>query len=262
MVPGIFHTVDGGENWVNLVQANAARDEFPHGEWGWKFQKLNDKVLFVSCENFSDGAILRSDDGGVSWRRLRINDRQQNCNLEGIGFLDEQHGWVGGWGDSDFQGGFTSATEDGGSNWSDANEVGFRLNRFRFIGNPPVIAYASGDTVYKYSDEPISPGAIAFAPIRAPEPSGDSNVVLVTEVPPSAGRFRARIWERFGREVRLLADENKPSPGRRDLIWDFTDEDGNKLPPGAFIVRFTIDETSSSQVFHRVADTGKEGTLP
>ncbi|WP_297771283.1 hypothetical protein [uncultured Roseovarius sp.] len=45
--------------------------------------------------NFLDGAVLRSDDNGASWTRLRINDRQRNSNLEGVGFVDPDTGWVG-----------------------------------------------------------------------------------------------------------------------------------------------------------------------
>ena len=135
----------------------------PRGEWGWKIQALDAQTMFVSLENLLDGAILRSDDGGLNWQRLRVNDRQRNSNLEGIGFVDRNRGWVGGWGDIDFVGGFTSATTDGGTTWDDANQIGFRLNRFRFIGNPITVGYASGDTVYKFTDEPAPAGMVAGA---------------------------------------------------------------------------------------------------
>ena len=81
-----------GSNRIPDVQ------EFPFGEWGWKIQFLNEEVGFVSLENFTQGAILKTMDGGLTWKRLPINDPQHNANLEGIGFVDEQHGWVGGWG--------------------------------------------------------------------------------------------------------------------------------------------------------------------
>ena len=31
-----------------------------------------------------------------------MQDQQGNVNLEGVGFVDEEHGWVGGWGSADF----------------------------------------------------------------------------------------------------------------------------------------------------------------
>jgi photosystem II stability/assembly factor-like uncharacterized protein len=151
--PVVLFTNDGGKTWTDLIPQRDKK-RFPHGEWGWKIFFLNDRVAFISLENFLDGAILKSVDGGMTWTRVRINDRQRNADLEGVGFVSEDKGWVGGWGDIDFSGGFTSQTEDGGKTWDDANEVGFRLNRFRFFGNPVTVGYASGDTVYKYSDQP------------------------------------------------------------------------------------------------------------
>ena len=112
--PVVLLTEDGGQTWVNRV-ANI-QDQFPLGEWGWKIQFLNDQLGFVSLENFSDAAILKTTDGGQTWKRLKVNDPQGNVNLEGIGFIDEQRGWVGGWGPGGFGSesplpqGFSSAT--------------------------------------------------------------------------------------------------------------------------------------------------------
>lgn len=252
VVPAVFHTSDGGETWFNQTELNAQLGDFPRGEWGWKIQKLND-TLFVSCENFLDGAILRSDDLGTTWRRLRVNDKQRNSNLEGIGFRDSQTGWVGGWGDRDFQGGFTSATQDGGQNWDDANHVGFRLNRFRFIGDPVSVGYASGDTVYKYSDPPLAPPLGLAAAEDVPDISGTDSVSIDIDVAPGTDRLTIRLWERFGRDVRLLVDEANPAPGPRQVPWDFRDDSGETLPPGFFVVRIVMGEASTSRIVHRRA---------
>ena len=92
--PVVLHTVDGGVTWTDRLEP--IRRMMPRGEWGWKIQAVDAQTMFVSLENFLDGAILRSDDGGLNWQRLRINDRQRNSNLEGIGFVDRNRGWVGG----------------------------------------------------------------------------------------------------------------------------------------------------------------------
>lgn len=249
VVPAVFYTADGGETWVNQVELNAQLGELPRGEWGWKIQKVGASTLFVSCENFLDGAILRSDDRGGAWRRLLVNDRQRNSNLEGVGFLDANTGWVGGWGDRNFQGGFTSATTDGGHNWSDANDVGFRLNRFRFVGDPVRVAYASGDTVYKFGDEPVPQMVHPAAAI--PDLDGADSVSIDFDVPPASRRLTIRIWERFGREVRVLLEETGPTEGPRAVAWDFTDDSGVRLPPGGFIIRIVIDGASMSWIAHR-----------
>ncbi|MQW42547.1 hypothetical protein GHK68_09405 [Sinorhizobium meliloti] len=250
VVPAVFHTSDGGETWTNQTEANTQSEEFPRGEWGWKFHKLGD-TLFVSCENFLDGAFLRSDDRGASWQRLRVNDQQRNSNLEGIGFVDTQTGWVGGWGDSLFEGGFTSATEDGGQNWENAKHVGFRLNRFRFLGDPVSTGYASGDTVYKYSDPPSAPLLVGAAAEDVPDIDGFDSVSIDVDVIPNADRLTVRLWERFGREVRLLVDETDPVPGQRLIKWDFRDDSGETLPPGGFVMRIVQGATSVSRIIHR-----------
>ena len=257
--PVVLFTEDGGQTWVNRV-ANI-QDQFPLGEWGWKIQFLNDQLGFVSLENFSEAAILKTTDGGLTWMRLKVNDPQGNVNLEGIGFIDEQRGWVGGWGPGGFGSpgsaqGFSSATSDGGENWQDANEIGLFINRFRFIGNPVHVGYASGDTVYKYSSEPISPAlaVLAAAPKRGQicdrlEPLQASGSVRVPiTVAANSKRLAVWIWDRFGELVRTLVDETNPASGARVLEWDRTDVSGKTLASGYFIWRITVDDMSESRL--------------
>lgn len=257
--PVVLLTEDGGQTWVNRV-ANIA-DQFPPGEWGWKIQFLNDQLGFVSLENFSEAAILKTTDGGQTWKRLKVNDPQGNVNLEGIGFIDEQRGWVGGWGPGGFGSpgppkGFSSATIDGGEHWQDANEIGLFINRFRFFGNPVHVGYASGDTVYKYSSEPIPPAmaALAAGPKRGQicnslEPLvATGSVQFSITIPPNATRLAVYIWDHFGEFVRTLVDEANPSSGTRTLQWDRTDKSGQVLPPGIFIWRVLVDQVTESRL--------------
>ena len=133
--PVVLETSDGGLTWTNRLAGQEAG--FPFGEWGWKIQFLNRDVGFVSLENLVDGAILKTVNGGASWTRLPVNDPQRNANLEGIGFIDESRGWVGGWGSADFTGGFTSATQDGGNDVEERQrdrQVPQSLPIFRFAG--------------------------------------------------------------------------------------------------------------------------------
>ncbi|WP_187430961.1 Ycf48-like protein [Roseobacter fucihabitans] len=249
VIPVVLSTIDGGQSWTNAIGLPIALGAFPRGEWGWKIQRLGAQTILVSLENLHDGAILRSDDLGATWERLPINDRQRNANLEGIGFLDKDHGWVGGWGDLFFQGGFTSETSDGGRTWDDANHVGFRLNRFRFIGDPVEVGYASGDTVYKLSDAPAP--SVATLRQAVEEPAGDQSISLEIDVPEETQSLVVLVWERFGREVRRLVSEAHPQPGRRQISWDLTDAEGVVVPAGSFIVRVVTDESSTSRVIHR-----------
>ena len=250
--PVVLFTADGGATWENRVADLA--DAFPFGEWGWKIQFLNDQVGFVALENFTAGAILKTTDGGLTWQRKAVNDPQGNANLEGIGFVDAEHGWVGGWGDENFDGGFSSETLDGGTSWQNANHIGRFLNRFRFFGDPVTVGYASGDTVYKYSAEPVAP-AFAAAAAAGPRLLDDATPVQVDRpieigftVPPGARRLTIDVWDRFGEPVRRLADESEPASGHRSVTWDFTSNAGSPLPDGFYIVRLTIDGQAESRI--------------
>lgn len=252
--PVVLFTEDGGETWVNRVAD--LQNTFPAGEWGWKIQFLNEQVGFVSLENFNQGAILKTTDGGLTWSRHIINDPQQNANLEGIGFVDENHGWVGGWGDAEFERLSSSETVDGGLSWRDANEIGTAINRFRFFGTPVTVGYASGQTVYKYSSEPVPAvvAVLAVAPRRGQlledlEPvEAVGQAAMTIMVPAHASQVTVRIWDRFGDQVRTLVDEPNPASGSRTLVWDRTDDAGQILPAGYFIWRVTIDQTSESRL--------------
>jgi photosystem II stability/assembly factor-like uncharacterized protein len=251
VIPVVLYTEDGGHTWVNRVADLSS--SFPLGEWGWKIQFLNEMVGFVSLENLNQGAILKTTDGGNTWNRLRINDPQENANLEGVGFIDENQGWVGGWGAADFQGGFSSETKDGGQNWQDANQIGQFINRFRFFGNPVTVGYAAGKTVYKYATAPaIAPLVARVAPLsflstNAPA-KFDQSVQIEYTLPEHTQTVRIDIWNQFGFYVRQLVDESNPRAGQKSVVWDGKDDAGTSLPPGIFIYRLTVDGNAESRV--------------
>ena len=250
--PVVLHTTDGGQTWTNMV--DALTDQFPLGEWGWKIHFVDDHVGFVSLENFSRAAVLKTVDGGQTWTRIEVHDPQGNVNLEGIGFLDENTGWVGGWGSTDFRKGFSSATSDGGQTWKDANEIGRFINRFRFFRDIPV-GYASGRSVYKYSTEPVAPpavgavGVIGLQLLADNEPSASPlPLPIEVTVPTDAGRLIVCIWDHFAKHVRRLIDEDKPRSGARTLQWDGSDDEGRTLPTGEYLICVTADGHSESQI--------------
>jgi photosystem II stability/assembly factor-like uncharacterized protein len=268
--PVVLETTDGGATWVNRLVGQEA--SFPFGEWGWKIQFLNDKVGFVSLENFSDGAILKTTDGGKIWTRIKINDPQGNKNLEGVGFIDEKTGWVGGWGPGGFgqpgePQGFSSATNDGGATWRNANEIGLRINRFRFFGSPVKTGYASGFTVYKYASTPAL-FAIASAP-RSLLPdaridAGSLPVSVPMDVPAGTKRLTLRAWDWFGVELGTILDEVRPVSGSRFFQWDGLDARGNAIGFGDCIVRMTADDLSASSIigYRRQAASLAMATAP
>ena len=254
--PVVLFTEDGGVTWINRV-ANI-QNEFPFGEWGWKIFFLTDLIGFVSLENFSAGAILKTTDGGLTWTRHPIDDAQGNANLEGVGFADENKGWTGGWGDASFDSGSSSETVDGGEHWQNANHIGRFINRFRFFGNPATLGYASGRTVYKYSSEPVPVALVASAAstrfLSANEPEESSGPVeIIYTVPVGAQHLTIEIWDRFGKYVRKLLDERGPRSGTHTITWNFEDDTGRMAAPGAFIYRITIDDEAESRIVFKTS---------
>jgi len=168
--PVILRTKDGGKSWTDTA---ANIKNFQCGEWGWKIQFLNKTHGFVALENFRNASILVTKDGGKSWVKKHVAKDQDpkspaiNNDLEGIGFINERQGWVGGWGFQDLSapvGGLeNSYTEDGGETWiaqdhlpdPDSpipNDPRYRINRYRFVkdlAGEVISGYCSGQQVFK-----------------------------------------------------------------------------------------------------------------
>jgi photosystem II stability/assembly factor-like uncharacterized protein len=278
--PVVLYTEDGGKTWTNQVAAlNTA---FDCGSWGWKMYWLDQQRGFVSIEDFHNGAILRTTNGGKSWVMLRINDQRSvgksgkgkgskgkskgskatvsNANLEGIGFIDENQGWVGGWGDANFIGNYNSATVDGGFNWvaqdhnpnDSKSDPRVNVNRYRFIGKS---GYCSGKTVYKMnlgggkSDKsaPKSATLLGAAPapalslsIRPGDAAGELSISF--DVPAGAKQLTLDAWSHFGWHVATVLSEKSPQAGSRTIEWDGKAHIGDRL-----IFRLSADSESASQ---------------
>ena len=181
--PVILRTRDGGKSWTNT---SANIKNFESGEWGWKIQFLNEKYGFIALENFRDASILVTKDGGKSWVKKHVAKDQNpkspaiNNDLEGIGFINERQGWVGGWGFQDLSapvGGLeNSYTEDGGDTWIAQDHLPnpdstipksdprYRINRYRFvkdIAGEVTTGYCSGQQVFQLNIGGGKKGAFA-----------------------------------------------------------------------------------------------------
>lgn len=143
----ILKTTDGGTNWNPIYNTTVA------GEYVWKLQILpsNSSVIFGSVEanepNF--GKMIRSTDSGLTWTSKQI----PYASVQGIGFMTENHGWVGGYTATASVVFPILETTDGGDTWADIG-VGSNLNRVFILSDN--LAYASGATLYKYSDENLA----------------------------------------------------------------------------------------------------------
>lgn len=133
----VLKTTDGGTTWTEIFNTNIP------GEYVWKLQILssNTNILFGSVESEApnSGKLIKSFDAGSTW----VSKNFPDINVQAVGFLSETHGWMGGHATGFYE------TTDGGNTWVNTT-IGSNLNRI-FILNDN-LAYASGTTVYKFSD--------------------------------------------------------------------------------------------------------------
>lgn len=138
----ILRTEDGGESWDKVYSS----DETNTWEWAWKLQRVTEDTLVVSLERVFGpmGVMLASYDNGATWVTKDIPTG--NPDYQGIGFINGNHGWVSGHGQT------ISETLDGGETWTYL-DIGHEINRF-FVYSENLV-YASGATVYKYGEEEV-----------------------------------------------------------------------------------------------------------
>jgi len=256
--PVVLKTTDGGATWVNKAAGVAG---FDCGEWGWKIQFIDAMTGFVSLENFSTAAILKTTDGGETWVRVPIVDSAGhaiNTDLEGVGFVDAQSGWVGGWSE-DFEGLFNSVTVDGGRSWTAQNNTPgnpstdprIKINRYRLLGNPVSTGYCSGAKVYKRAAPDLHVSVSAAVQAPGPQPAGlalshtpnfsSRSVEMTYVLPQDARNVFVGIWNHFAFHVRTLVDGVGQQAGRHTVVWDGTDDTGQPLGGGVYICRMSVD---------------------
>ena len=105
-----------------------------------KLWPINQKVLYASLQS-QDGVYraLKTVDAGEHWDTLIVaTGRPQGFGVQGIGFLDENTGWVGGF----FRGMW--ATTDGGKSWNAVQQSDATVNRFEKVGSTMVTAGSRG----------------------------------------------------------------------------------------------------------------------
>jgi len=212
----VLFTADGGQTWsVKHTTANV-------GDLCWKITFPSKRVGYVSIEDFNGGNLycLKTTDQGQTWREVRYGSAL-SFNAEGIGFINDSVGWIGG----DYVGPTVYRTVDGGQTWT-ATQLAPNLNRFRFFGD--TLGYASGTLIYR-----ITPQAVGL-PEKAgedgigecwPNPAADRFALPLTLR--RAGLVRLALTDVLGREV--LSRQARYPAGAHELEVSLTG-----LPPGLY----------------------------
>ncbi|MEY8848233.1 YCF48-related protein [Psychroserpens sp. XS_ASV72] len=137
----ILETTDGGSTWTEIYNTNSP------GDYVWKLQTLpgNNDIMFGSVSSVTPnlGQLIKSTNGGQTWTSYDAPE----TDIQAVGFISETQGWMGGHTTGFYE------TLDGGQTWTNLN-IGNNLNRIVILS--PSLAYASGTTVYKFTEDTLS----------------------------------------------------------------------------------------------------------
>jgi photosystem II stability/assembly factor-like uncharacterized protein len=234
----IIKTIDGGVTWVPIFNSGIA------GEYVWKLQVLtsNSNVIFGSVEANApnNGKMIRSLDAGVNW----IAKEVPFTSVQAVGFLTETHGWMGGYTSTIGTNFPFLETNDGGDTWTDAG-VGGNLNRIFFRSN--TLAYASGATIYKFSENNLSnPNFVETTrvPLKVdilPNPVKDKLNISIEF--PQSDHVVIELYDVTGRLLKSLKRDIIEIPGAKNYSFDFP------YPSGTYMINLHNDTGRQSLKF-------------
>jgi flagellar hook assembly protein FlgD len=80
-------------------------------------------------------------------------------------------------------------------------------------------------------------------------PNDDGTVQISYTLPEDAENVFIGLWNKFAFHIRTLVSEQTQTRGRRTVIWDGKDDQGNPAGPGVFICRMcTAGEKGASKL--------------
>lgn len=234
----ILSTHDGGTTWDTVYMSTRPLAD---SDCVWKIVFPTPDVGYASLQDWSartsfNSYILKTTDRGRTWTEMPC---VPNYNIQGIGFINNNVGWIGG--DPNLP---NYKTTDGGASWHpdytfgiltppyhdypNGFHPGYAVNRFRRFGD--TLMYASGKTIYKLNTNETSAGMTngpeAMMLTNFPNPF-NNHTTISYNLPTSATDVVLEIWDIKGVKVFERLIGTKPQ-GKHNYTF------AEALPPGVF----------------------------
>ena len=208
----IVRTADGGQTWNTVTVGNDSNERI------WKIQEINDSIMYASVEAFtSTPEYYKSIDGGLTWQLNSVTSAGVEGTIQGIGFLNEDIGWVGGYNT------FFYETTNQGSSWEYKPSVGTSFNRFQRVND--TLMYTSGTNVYKYVD----PSLLSIEEFEINEPKGHSISIKGSNIIKDNAVIKLNlinntyceisIYNSSGQRVQVVTQDRK-KVGEHEISWN------------------------------------------
>ncbi|MFD2824140.1 YCF48-related protein [Lacinutrix iliipiscaria] len=208
----IVGTTNGGETWSQL--AIGAHNN----QRAWKLQMISEDIIYASVEEFEPTPqYFKSIDGGQTWNLETVITDNDSGTMQGIGFLNEDIGWVGGFGLLFYE------TLDGGATWEYQPTIGSSFNRFQRVND--TLMYTSGVNVYKYVD----PSLLSVDEFEIVSPKGHEITILGSNVVDEHAQIHLNlinntyceisVYNMQGQRVQTLV-EGRRVAGEHTIPWD------------------------------------------
>ena len=228
----LLYTDDGGANWT-VHHENRC---YHH----WKIDFASPTFGYGVCWSGPDhGKWIQTTDGGANWTDRVYTTDANSCDANGIGFWDEQIGWIGCHGPDTYE------TTDGGATWHKIKIDPIyddSINKFIRVGD---VMYGIGNRIFKYSNDPI-PAAMrtGFDNSRcrlAAEPISPEGSTTITYTVPEDGNAQITIYIPGGLIIARPVEEHHEA--------------------GTYAIEFNVPEEPSDLFFNKERDNPEKARL-
>jgi photosystem II stability/assembly factor-like uncharacterized protein len=229
----IFHTTDGGTNWLQQTSGTLTHLFGVHAS-------TPDTAWAVGIM----GLVLRTTNGGSTWDPINVGT---SISLGEVYFVDAMTGWIAG---GDVANGIVIHTTDGGANWTFQNTGTTNgLYSLHFTDADTGWAVGLNGTIIHTTNGGV--GVEEIGNIKQPQtdvtlsqnsPNPFSRTTVIRFTLPKAGHVDLTVYDLIGQEVAALVNGERPA-GEHSVVFNAQD-----LPNGVYFYRLNVGDTARTKL--------------